>query len=587
MLILCLGGCAQALAKERVPIPTPPPFAKSGTVSVYLTEPAEIPLSIGGRIVEPLSFLIRKPPRRGVLSGLSRTGRTEAVVTYTPNAGAVPGEDSLTFAAQSPDSPVSAPATVRIRLLEKPPVLLHPLALDFGTVYLGDESGQELVLKNGGGGRAGGQIQTSPPWFLSGNSTFHVPSGSEARILLVFRPTEERAFSDRVQLGSDPMACVELRGIGAAPLTWPKAGLIFSPDQRAKGFSEVAFGNQSPHERTLTFEWPEFLHAPRAITLAPGESASVKAEVSGPIKNLFEGSVRFQSGNFSGEFPLKVYPRPAKLTVTPEEVLDLGETQKGKEISGRFTVRNTGESDAPISISAPEGMRVIPDPQNLILGAGEQRVFEIQFASFKPGSHRGILAVRTPSGEQVQLAVSASVRETSAQPVGKFLNMPEPVRPPELATGKVPPVREASAVRSGPHEIEISWKAASPDTSGYRIQRRKISASKEARVVVEWLDWPAAKIATSDGAIHARLENLPENSRWAIRIISLDPQGLPGPPSPAFQIFTQPGNHRSVPLWAWIFVLSAAIAFAIRLAIQRRRALLAHEDERLARIEGK
>jgi hypothetical protein len=586
-LILAVLACHRGSAKDREAGATPPPLAKPGSALVYLGEPAEVSLNVGGRIVEPLSFLIRKPPRHGVLSNLRRTGRTSAVVTYVPGPGAVPGDDSFTFAAQSPDSPVSAPASVWLSLLEKPPILEYPASVDFGTVFLGDTAERELDLRNSGGGQAIGKIQINPPW--SGKvSEYRIPSGSEKRIRLVFRPTDERDFSDRIRVGDDPKASVELRGTGAAPLTWPKAGLVFSPEQRTKGFAEVALTNQSPQERALTFEWPGFVKAPREVSLPPGATVSVRAEIIGPIKTTFQGAVPISSGNFSGQIPLTVYPKPAKLVVIPGSSLELGEAKKGKELRGKFLVRNTGESDAPLRISVPDGMLVVPDPGSVILAAGEERWFEVQLVSFKPGPLSGKILVRTSSGEQVQLEVNATVRETAALPVEKFLSIPgeEPVLPAELPTGKVPPTESASLILSTPHEIKIGWDLTSPETTGYKIQRRKISSPQDGQVLIEWLDWPLVKTSIAEGKATASWERLPENACWTIRIIGLDALGKPGPPSPAFQISTQPRKRLVVPVWAWLLLLGAAAAGAVRLAIKRRRALLAREDKRLARLEA-
>jgi len=589
-LVLCFGwlACGPAPAKDREQIPTPPPFAKTGVVQVFLSEATEIPLHVGGRAVEPLTFLIRKLPRHGTLSEPRRTGRTGAVVTYTPDPAAMAGDDFFTFAAQSPDSPVSAPASVWIRLLEKPAVLECPALLDFGTVALGESAGRDLVLKNSGGGRAIGEVRANPPWSVVGSPSFAIPSGSEARIRMVFHPTDERDFCDKILFGSDAKLSVELRGAGAAPLAWPKAGLVFSPEQRAKGFAETALTNPSLQERTLIFEWPGFVQGPREILLAPGATVSVRAGIIGPVKNAFQGSVKFRSGNFTGAIPLTVYPMPAKLEIVPSPALDLGETQKGKELRGKFFVRNTGESDAPLRMAVPEEMQVVPDPTNLILEADGERVFEIRFVSFKPGPHSGTLVVRAPTGEPVSLDVKASIPEGAALPVEKFLNIPD--KPPapsrDLPTGTIPPVPSAILLLSNPHEIEIGWDLTSPETSGFRIERRKISAGKNDQPLIEWLPWREVRIRIGNGTSTARFERLPQNSRWTIRIIGLDALGNPGTPSPAFQIFTRPDNRIVVPVWVWIGLGGAAAAGAVRLAIRRRRALLAREDERLSKIEA-
>lgn len=589
-LAVLLGG---ASAQEMKTIAIPPPLANAGAATVYLNERVEVTLSVGGRVTEPLSFLIRKPPRSGSLGIPRRVGRKAATVTYTPAANAVAGDDVFTFAAQSSDSPVSAPASVWIRLVERPPVLELPDSLDFGTVSLGEKSERELVVKNSGGGRATGEFVVNPPWSVAGNSTFAIPPGGEARVRLVFSPDDTRDFRDRVRLRRNQQVSVELQGRAEAPLEWPKEGLVFSPGQREAGFAEISIANHSPQDRTATFAWPAFVKAPDKILVPAQASVTVRAEVVGAITQAVQADIPIQSGNFSGRIPLTVFLKPAKLAVVPAAELDLGETQKGRELRGKFTVKNIGEASAPLAIVAPEGMQVVPDPANAILRAGEERDFEIFFSSFKPGPVSGTLSVRASPGEPVQTTVRASVSEKASLPVKQFLNipakqpdLPSDGDPPLVPSGKVSPPESAELVLSTAHEIEIAWNPSPSGDYGYRIQRRQISSGKEGQVVVEWIDWPLVKIGAAGGKVTARWENLAANTFWSIRIIALDAAGTPGIPSPTFRIWTKPSRGVAIPAWVWIVVLAGAIAGGVRMRINRRKALIAREDERLAQVEA-
>ena len=577
-------------AKELEQIATPPPLAKTGMATAYLHQPREVVLQVGGRIIEPMTFLIRKEPRHGKLGELKRTGRNTATVTYYPDASAGPVDDVFTFAAKSSDSPVSAPATVWVRVLEEPPVLEHPAEIDFGTVYLGDSVERELVLKNSGGGRPAGRLAVNPPWTVRGNSKFVVPSGEETTFSLVFSPTDERSFSDRLRLGPDQGDSVELHGQGIAPFSWPKGGWKFSPVQRAHGVAEFAVTNQTPQAKVLAVEWPEFIKADSEIRLPAGATVSVKAGIVGSLKKAFEGSLNVRSGNFTTQIPFIVYPKPAKLAIVPESGLDLGEGRSGEEIKGSFLLKNSGESDAPLSITLPDEVQIRPDPSTIVLGAGEERVFEIRLLGFKPGLHQGKIVIGTPSGASAYLDYKASLRDgaVASLPVENFLKLPEMPRLTSLPpVGKVPPVKIAWLVSSAPHEVEINWDATPPEASKYKIQRRKISSPDERQVVVEWIDWPEVKIRIAGGQASARWQSLPENSRWTIRIVGFDSTGVPGPPSPAFQIVTAPSQRFVVPAWCWIVLVALLAVAAIRMSVGQRRAALAQEDERIAKLEKK
>jgi len=588
--VLSLWASDAASAKKPEPIATPPPFAKAGMATAYLNQPQEIVLQVGGRVFEPLTFMIRKAPRHGKLGELTRTGKNTAMVTYFPDVSAGPLDDVFTFAAKSFDSPVSAPATVWVRVLEEPPVLEHPSGLDFGSVFLGDSVEREVVLRNSGGGKATGRLEVNPPWTVRGSSKFSLSAGSEATVRLVFCPSDERSFSDRLRLGSGQGKSIELSGQGVAPFSWPKGGWIFSPEQRANGAAEFALSNQTPEEKVLAVGWPDFIKADSEIRISAGATVSIKAAVVGSLKKAFEGFVNIRSGNFTTQIPLTVYPQPAKLTIVPESGLDLGEGRNCEEIKGSFVLKNIGESDAPLHVSAPDEIQILPDPGKIVLGAGEELAFEIRLSSFKPGIHQGRINLGFPSSDAVHLDYKASLRDGAAAslPVENFLKLPETPTLSNLPpAGKVPPVKIARLVSSFPHEVEINWDVTSPETSKYIIQRRKISAPDDRQVVVEWIDWPEAKSHIAGSQASARWKSLPENSRWTIRIIGVDSMGIPGTPSPPFQIATAPSQRFSVPVWAWVVLAGILVVAGIRLSIDQRRAALAQEDERIAKLEKK
>ena len=589
LLALLCQIVAYGADKEQVPVP--PPMAKSLTVSTSIGRPVEIPLSVGGRIVEPMTVMIRKPPRLGRLGEVRRTGRSTATVLYTPDPGAGPGEDRFTFAAQSNDSPVSAAATLRIELIEEPPRAEFPEELDFGTVFLGDTAEKKIAIRNSGGGIASWLINPNPPWSIAGSGSYKVAGGKETTMRLVFAPTEERDFRDRIQMAPDSKSVLAVNGAGVSPVSWTKDGIVFTPQDREKGSKEIKVNNQTPDERTLTIEWPEVLKAPGETVIPPNGAAVVQVQVVGGPQISFQGEAAARSGNFVGRIPIRIYPAPAKLEVKPERVLKLGGHSGIGAQKQQFIVRNTGGSDAPLEILAPAEVHITPDSRDLILRAGQGQVFEVELNSAEPAPRK--IRIQSPACEPVELSLetTASQQAKSSLPVENFLGLPQkPVESPEMVPslpGRSPAQEIPEIVSAEPHEIVLKWKLPSPGVSDFRIERRSIVAGSNGGVAFNWIPWQGAKIIITDGMVTARLEKLAANSLWTIHVVPLDERGNPGQPSPAFQIATKTIARLRIPWWVWILPAGAIIAAAARFWRSHQQRLQIKDNERIARLEGR
>jgi len=591
--LLCLFATAGvAFAKDKESLQKPPPLAKPGVVSVYLGQPLEIDLNIGGRIVEPVTFLIRKPPRQGVLGELRRTSRTTASVLYSPDPDAAAGGDSFSFAAKSVDSPVSAAGTVQIRLIEEPALVDFPKEVDFGALFLGDTVERDVPVRNSGGGVASWKVRTNPPWSIRGPDTYSVSATKEAVLHLVFAPAEERDFLDSVQMAPDPKSILRVSGSGVSPISWSSAGVVFSPEQREKGAAEIVLTNRTPGERSLEVDWPDFLKARKMISLPGGESAAVQIEVDAPPAFHFQGDINIRSGNFHSTIPIRIFPSPAKLVTSPEKTLTLGKIQKEGLWKASFVVRNIGGADAPIQITAPPEILVVPDPRSLILGSGEEQAFEAQLQNSKPARYSGTVRIESPACKPLELSIEApgSAPGKASLPVGNFLNLPQTLeagRDPAPAIDQVSRTGKATLLSSTPHEVVLSWKLATRGTKTFKLERRSVSSGADDRVLIQWIPWQGAQISVNDDAVIARLVRLPANTLWTVRLVPLDENGQPGPPSPPFQISTQPLEKHSVPLWAWLAIFLVFVAVGVH--FWRRYQVLLHSraNARIERLGGR
>lgn len=585
-----------ALAKEADTLPAPPPMALPQNLGTYAGHPLEITLQVGGRVVEPLNFLIRTKPRLGTLGEIRRTGRNTAAVVYTPDAGTLSGDESFTFAAQSFDSPVSAPARIRIRLEEKPAVIEFPHEVDFGMVFLGETSVKNLEIRNSGGGVVSGTAKPVAPWEVFGPAAFRASKKHPAILRLAFSPHEERNFSHHMTLA--PQKAVTLLGKGMAPVTWTPAEIKVAHEEREKGEITIEFTNHTPDARMVTIQWPDFVREPHDFTIPPLTTQTVNVRFSLGAKEAFDGAVEVASGRYQSRIFLRVFPSPAKLQISPEEKLHLGELRPEHPLKGRFVVKNTGGTDTPLQIRVPEEITISPDPSLITLAAGKEIAFDIALTASKP--YAGEILLGPVSDPKLFLLITASApvpdlpapavepEPQKAPPVETFLNIPPPGRGAESGTEifneKIPSVTDIRSVLSTPHVIEVAWKLPAPDITTFQIERRRILPGEGERVLIKWLPWPEAKIRVQDGEATARFERMPSNGAWTIRVLSRDTTPMPGPPSPNFLITTQPQKPIRIAWWGWLIL--ATLAGALLAEARRRNNLreAALHAERIERI---
>lgn len=582
------SGMAMARNKEEATI-IPPPLVRSAEVSIPPGTSSRVFLRVSGHIVEPMQFLIRKPPRHGILGEIQRVDRNTAVVVYTPLDAKSLSDDSFAYAAKAWDSPVSAAAVISLHVVQQPAALEAENKLDFGTVFLGDQTRRTLSIRNTGGATARGKITANPPWRIEGSGGYVIPGGAQWKVSLVFEPKDERDFQDRILLSKGGAESVQVSGSGTPPVSWPKEGLQMTPEKRGTGIG-ISFSNNTPYKRDIHINWPDLVNALQDVSLAPSASQSVHVAIKEGEEAAFEGDVQAASGNFTFSFPLKVYPAQPRIGIAPSGGVMLVEEGEGQTAVGNFTVSNTGGANLSFKMTLPPGMGVAPDPKSILLGPGQTQQFSTNLDLRQVLTERGEIFLESPSCSPVSLSYEVKRKKSdilsAAQPVEKFLSIPTVGQAASSNATRSAGVDKIWLLSAGTHEVSIVWKET-PEADSFRVERRTASTDPQGRLSINWLPWPEVKFDRIENSIIARFEHLPANSRWTIRIIGVDSMGIPGTPSPAFQIATVPSQHFSVPVWIWIALIAGLIAAAIRISIDQRRAALAREDERIAKLEKK
>ncbi len=222
-----------------------PPNAVPQVVGVVEGGVVTVVLRARGHSGEMVAFMIRTPPAHGTFDGDPRqlTLNTAAIV-YTPRPGDNAAEDSFTYAVQTRTSPVSAEATVTIRIQEPAPVLaVSPGELDFGAVKVGEATRAEVTLTNQGGGETAGRLDPPVPWVVEGPADYRLPRGASQTFALVFKPQAGRVYTDTMHFRHEAGGGVRLVGTG---LGGPAPGGAEAKTRSAAASSQVSAGAGNP-----------------------------------------------------------------------------------------------------------------------------------------------------------------------------------------------------------------------------------------------------------------------------------------------------------------------------------------------------
>ena len=580
-------GYLGADQKKEDPLLLRPPLPQSTAVEAHIGTTKEIPLRISGRIEEPLKIIVRKQPRLGTLSEPLLTGRNTISFTYTAHEKAKAGGDSFTYAVQSVDSPVSVPARVDIRLMERPAALRVVEVLDFPLLDVGDEAEKVLLIENTGGATAFFNPSVKSPWHLrNGGTNISIPGGGRCELGILFTPEKAGKFSGRLNLNEK--TGVRLLGESIVPLDWPVRGVHFDAASRKKGVTNLVVSNLTSGSKIVEIEWPPFFDALERTVLGAGSKLEIPVRVNAPPAFSKKGSVKISAGGFKGEIPFVIHPEAADVHLSPEEPIEFGQVDRDSELRATIELTNRGGLPIFINLGLPQQIKSSIPSYGVELEPGKGQRFEILWKLGDAGQHNERIEVRSNERLLGEFQLSATVK--AAQPVEKLLDIPTapaPAAAPTQPSAAIPPVEESFLEESTPHSVTIRWKLTSPETKDFLVERRLIRRGPDGRVSEHWEPWRQVEIRISDDTATAHFRKLASGTFWNIRLRGIDSKGLLGPPTSGhFRIATQPINSWRIPLWL-LAPTATLLAGGIFLVVKKYIRLGYREnlDRRIARLE--
>ena len=451
-----------------------PPVAAGTNVTVWRGDRVGIALR-GFHGNNPVEYVIDRPPRHGSLSPVAqpdpdRVSRsTGGSVTYAHDGTDGAAADEFTFRVRGLRGGLSAPATVRIDIRDRPPVLLAPAALEFAAAA-GETMTLPLELANAGGGVLSVETRAEPPFEILGPPRVELGRGRSTNLTVRYAPAAP-GRSDRQVLrpGRNDSAGTQTVLLGRSFAPFEAAAerpefTVAGRDREARVVLQSRAG--SPQEIGITVEPPDFVVHESRVALEPGGSRTVDFRIPEDRPGARrEVNVIFSTPFHRSTLALVAPPVPADLavlgreldfTVSPEASLTV--TNAGG-VPGRFTI----EPAAGLKLAGGRSL----DSREFTVDADSAFSVMLQLDAARTVPPPGELTIHLGRGAPAQVAVRAPA---PAPPTAKTgASRAEPVTPPRAPQ----PWQLNRDVRAsgGPGvSRRLEWKTAGRGWSEIRLE---------------------------------------------------------------------------------------------------------------------
>ncbi len=532
--LLCLGAMGSSVRaedrRERKDVAVPPPQPVPQEIKVERGQDIAIPLRIYGQRNQTLTFLIRKPPRTGSVSGLKNTSANAAIVHYRSSRDRNVRSDVFEYAVKSIEG-VSAAVPVRIEIIDQAPKLAGPAEVLFPPQLTGATEVQTIELINRGGMTAEGECRVGPPWRLEGATAYRVEPGGRLFAKVVFAPEEGGDFLGELQLSSQPDRSVVLRGIAREALAVKpsKLRLVLEPTTLVRaGVFEVTNHTEAPQLVRISSD--ARLHCEPEISLAPGQTSPVMVRTMADDAAAVEAEVVLTAGPYHGKTAVSAAPLPAVIRAG-ERSVDLGLVPGGTVGAGQLSLRNVGGVAGWAIVSATPPFHVAP--QRIDVAPGGAAIVPVTVEANAIGTIEQPLHVRTATGT-FQLPARAIIVAPGSAPPRSGLSSgalpsaadsaapdsPLPVNVHDFDFDKPDPTQVVLPVLREPTRCVLEWHAELSPANTFVAERRELSMPS-GKLTARWLSMPDFKAERTGQRVRGSFEQLAPGHRYTVRVLAV------------------------------------------------------------------
>ncbi|MCE9611595.1 MAG: hypothetical protein K8R23_15465 [Chthoniobacter sp.] len=585
-LVLALAPWGGAAERKKDPLPEIPPPVQPLTVKVQRGENVEIQLRIHGSRNEPLRFLIRTPPEHGRLTEPRALNREIGVVTYTPPANPIIMRDRFLYAVQTSVG-VSASAEVAITILDSPPELALPEALNFSLLPVGSVVTKQLELVNRGGGIAEGKVVIGTPWKIDGPAGYRLTSGARMIFKIAFAPEAPGIFDTLMRFTSQPEASVTVHGEAIAALTAIPAKIALQQgdvgDPVRAGSFELT--NATDTERRVELTGGVRLQIPRNLTVPAQGAVKVSALTAANDVASLDDEIRVEARGFAVVVPVRA-AAVGPIVRTTRSSVSFGRVDATKSAEAGLELENIGGTVANVSLEIVSPFKTEPRIQ---LAPGEKKSVILRMNPAAAGRHRALLKVK---GERQELeipveaelfaaAVSVPPTEVATPPAvpASEIAITSPASPATSPTASLPegvfanlrPVAGVKTTAVTQHTATLEWPVALHGATQFRVEYRILEISPESELQVRWDALPGVSIRREGDRYVAALRELEPATHFGVRVVPLTPGGETTEPL-FFHHFATLPKRNWLPTVTPLRILLAVLAGCVFFVWRQRRA---------------
>lgn len=579
VIALIFGSSIDLMAerdRDKV-LPPAPPQPVPQVIKVHRGGKAEIELHIYGSQKDELRFPIRTKPTSGKLSEPVAKGREAAVVTYEPPADLSVKGDRFTYASQGPGG-VSAPAEVRIEIIDDPVDLQVPKAIEFPAMLAGGKASREFEISNRGGSLAEGLIEVDAPWSIEGSNRYHLTGGASQKFKLIFAPVHDGGFESDLRFSSQPDRSTPVTGRANAALALSVAQLdLRSQPGDAARSGAFDISNNTASDQQVTFSAGARLQLAKSVAVPANAHISVPVDIPAGDVALLQDEIRVSGAGVELRLPARAAAVPAVLHASTEPI-QFPTGAPNQVLTMPLEVTNIGgmpgewkwEITPPFEVAEAGGS----------VGVGEKKNITIRLRSSEPGRFRTWLKI---SGEQQSLEIPVeaviATAMTSARSTGqpRAVGAVQPIsqttterisddRPAFRGGGGGPIVRRDIVISDiTPSSAKISWPWSPSDPVKYRVEERSLSLDQNHQLKIDWFEHSAVTVQVSGNTIVAQLQKLAPGTLHAVRFLPVANDGTVGPWAfmSEFATLKKPSLFRVTTTRVWIVIALAMAGFLV------------------------
>lgn len=547
-----------------------PPLPIDATARVSIGGTVQIPLRIYGRQGENVNYALRKQPQLGSVVEIKVVEQEVSTLVYRHTAPmTAPDEmhDRFTFVAQDQNG-TSAPAEIDVTIVDDPPELAAPNAVDLGDVAVGATASRIVTIGNHGGKLIEGDFFLEPPWEIQ-PSHYRLGRHQNAQFEISLLADSEREFRGVLRYPGYPtrstalhaMAVISVRvtpksldltGGGAAGLG--RSGTIkLSNDTNAK--QAVVISGNSRLRFPMSIAVPARSTRTVALSLAPDDLAPLDGVVevrTGPT---------LQSVNVhaiaAGASPPPTLP--SEVSVEPKK-LGFGRLDAGNVKALPVHVANNTSAAVAITVDTPPPFQV--DRASLALAPGQSAELAVTLHAAWPGTVSSVLKVHMPERDVfVPLTAEIVSRVISKTGTATPLLLPTSSGSNSIASGTrmlaaggqmlancvnrsgITPVTGLCVDRVSVSAADFSWNPAvvmrGTMALTYRMELRRLTVQPNGTIASSWVPIPVT-LGKAANRVRASLVEIPPGIGLTVRVVAVGERGHESDPSAAVQFFTRP-----------------------------------------------